>query len=94
MVSFAISLFAFAKGFHKSFPTCNRTFLFYHISGIFSIKNVEKNGPKKQVKILGLRFNFKNKLEIIRREFADLRWRIDKVNNQLEKIQNKTKVKK
>ena len=64
------------------------------ISGIFSIKNVEKNGPKKQVKILGLRFNFKNKLEIIRREFADLRWRIDKVNNQLEKIQNKTKVKK
>ncbi len=61
------------------------------IKEIFSIENVEHNGPKKQVKLFGLRFRFVRKMEVLRREFADLCWRIDKVNNQLEKMKTKSK---
>lgn len=51
---------------------------------VFSVKDIEEELPKKRVKILRMRFKFVRKTEFMRREFADLRWRIEKINAKLE----------
>ena len=61
------------------------------IKDIFSINNVEDRLPKKEVRLFGMRFKFVRKTELMLREINDLRCRIDKINNQLYKMQKGNK---
>ena len=61
------------------------------IKDVFSINNVEDRLPKKEVRLFGMRFKFVRKTELMLREINDLRWRIDKANDQLYKMQKGNK---
>ena len=61
------------------------------IKDIFSINNVEDRLPKKEIRLFGMRFKFVRKTELMLREINDLRCRIDKINNQLYKMQKGNK---
>lgn len=52
---------------------------------LFSLENVN-NGEMKQLRILGIRIKFTRRTAVLRNECNDLRYRIDKANEQLQEL--------